>query len=76
MLDNGAIIDLCRKDGLSPLAVACANGNDSILQILLRKGANINIRNTTGMSPLLKACSNGKETSVKLLLEFKYLIYI
>ncbi|XP_052695777.1 serine/threonine-protein phosphatase 6 regulatory ankyrin repeat subunit C-like, partial [Crassostrea angulata] len=68
LLSNGADINLCDKDGASPLHGACENGHDSTLQLLLNNGANINLCDKDGTSPLYMACQYGHDSTVKLLL--------
>ncbi|XP_062617154.1 E3 ubiquitin-protein ligase HACE1-like, partial [Saccostrea cucullata] len=59
LLNNGADINLCNKNGSSPLHGACEFGNDSSVQLLLNNGSDINLSNKNGFSPLYKACQNG-----------------
>nr|XP_034330656.1 uncharacterized protein LOC105344498 isoform X23 [Crassostrea gigas]XP_034330657.1 uncharacterized protein LOC105344498 isoform X23 [Crassostrea gigas] len=68
LLSNGADINLCKKDGTSPLFIACQNGHDSTVQLLLSNGADINLRNKNGATPLYIACQNGHNSTVHLLL--------
>ncbi|XP_055998791.1 ankyrin-1-like [Ostrea edulis] len=68
LLTNGADINLCNNDGLSPLFIACHNGHDSTVKLLLNNGANINLCMKNGVSPLYIACQNGHDRTVQLLL--------
>lgn len=68
LLGNGANINLCDKDGTSPLYVACQEGHDSTVQLLLSKGADINLCDEDGSSPLSIACHEGFISTVQLLL--------
>ncbi|XP_062567640.1 ankyrin repeat domain-containing protein 17-like [Saccostrea cucullata] len=68
LLNNGADINLCNKNGSSPLLGACEFGNDSTVQLLLNKGSDINLSNKNGFSPLYKACQNGHASTAQLLL--------
>lgn len=63
-----ADINLCRKTGASPLLIACQEGHDSIVELLLNKGADINLCTITDASPLFIACQNGHNSIVQLLL--------
>nr|XP_034330481.1 uncharacterized protein LOC105323896 [Crassostrea gigas] len=38
LLSNGADINLCNKNGATPLYIACQNGHDSTIQLLLSNG--------------------------------------
>lgn len=66
--ENGVKIDLCRKDGASPLYVACQRGYNSTVQLLLQKGANINLCMKYGAGPLFSASENGHYNTVQILL--------
>lgn len=66
---NIADINLCRKTGASPLLIACQEGHDSIVELLLNNGADINLCTTTDASPLFIACQNGHNSVVQLLLD-------
>eukprot|EP00105_Crassostrea_gigas_P035545 XP_019919693.1 PREDICTED: ankyrin repeat and SOCS box protein 3-like [Crassostrea gigas] len=57
-----------KEDGPSPLHIACQNGHDSTVQLLLSKGADINLCMEYGASPLYMACQNGHNSTVQLLL--------
>lgn len=59
---------ICLKNGASPLHIACKNGHDRILQLLLDNGADINTYMDNGASPLYIACQNGHKITAKLLL--------
>ncbi|XP_062569028.1 uncharacterized protein LOC134231122 [Saccostrea cucullata] len=68
LLNNGADINACDKDGNSPLSIACDFGYDSPVQLLLNNGADINLCDNDGFSPLYIACQNGHDSTVQLLL--------
>lgn len=60
---------MCTKDGVSPLYIACQNGHDNIVKLLLSNGADLNICEENGRaSPLYIACREGHEQNVILLL--------
>eukprot|EP00105_Crassostrea_gigas_P038197 XP_019922345.1 PREDICTED: ankyrin-1-like [Crassostrea gigas] len=69
LLDNGAYINLCDKDGASPLYMACQNGYDRTVELLLDNGADINLCDEDGASPLYISCQNGHDSTVQLLLD-------
>nr|XP_034330634.1 uncharacterized protein LOC105344498 isoform X7 [Crassostrea gigas] len=68
LLSNGADINLCNKNGATPLYIACQNGHNSTVQLLLSNGADLNLCDEDGTSPLFVACQNGHNSTVKLLL--------
>eukprot|EP00731_Ephydatia_muelleri_P012188 Em0006g1082a len=51
------------------LSLACRQGKQDIVELLLESGANVNHRNKAGNTPLLEACSQGHVTIAKLLLD-------
>ena len=51
------------------LSLACRQGKQDIVELLLESGANVNHRNKAGNTPLLEACSQGHVSIAKLLLE-------
>lgn len=57
MLKSGADVNLCNEIGHSPLFVACENGLDNTVQLLLENGANVNLSDKDGVSPLFLACT-------------------
>lgn len=68
LIKNGADINLWKKNGASPLYIACIKGHDSIVKILLSQGASINSYSQDGGSLLCKACQEGQRTAVETLL--------
>lgn len=60
-------INLCSRDGYSPLFKACQKGHESTVQLLLRNKAEINLCMKDTASPLFIACRNGYESIVQLL---------
>lgn len=68
LLSNGADTNLCKKNGASPLFVACQKGNNDIVNVLLSKGAKINLCMKNGASPLLIACKEEHMDIVQQLL--------
>lgn len=55
-IEVGVDIDLCPKNGASPLIIACKNGRDSIVQLLQENGADINSCTKNRVNPLCIAC--------------------
>nr|XP_034308518.1 uncharacterized protein LOC105341815 [Crassostrea gigas] len=61
-------ISLCLKYQTSSIHIACFDGCNSIVQILLSNGANVNLCDEKGKSPFFRACQNGHDSIVQLLL--------
>nr|XP_022305097.1 serine/threonine-protein phosphatase 6 regulatory ankyrin repeat subunit C-like [Crassostrea virginica] len=68
LIQRGADINLCNKNGICPLYKASQNGFDTTANILLNNGAQVNLCDQYGFSPLFIACLNGYESVAKLLL--------
>lgn len=60
---------MCDEDGTSPLYVACENGRESTVQLLLNNGAEITLCRIAGASPLYIATINGYCKIENMLLE-------
>ena len=66
LLDGGAEID-AKKDGATPLFVACEGGIVNAARLLLEKGADVNRALENGATPLSAAKSQGNASIVALL---------
>ena len=51
------------------LSLACRQGKQDIVELLLESGANVNHRNKAGNTPLLEACSQGHVDAARMLLD-------
>jgi uncharacterized protein len=58
-----------RVGALTPLFLACANGNPVAVEALLRAGADANSRNANGTAALMTAASAGNPAAVRVLLD-------
>ena len=56
------------KDGLTPLHIACENGDIHLVETLLNKGADADQKNVQGSTPLNSAIRKSRKETVKLLL--------
>lgn len=74
LLNKGAKINSCTKDGISSLYIACQNGHYKTVQLLLHEKADVNSCNENGACPLLIACHNGHENIVNLLINSRALV--
>jgi ankyrin repeat protein len=64
-----------REGGVTPLSLACVNGDADLIGILLKAGANANAPLTDGTTPLMAAASSGSVAAVRVLLEAGAAIY-
>jgi ankyrin repeat protein len=62
-------VNVRNRYGVTPLSVACANGNPAMAELLLEAGADPNAALPGGESPLMTAARVGKVRTVKALLE-------
>jgi uncharacterized protein len=69
LLGAGANATLPNRYGLTPLAIAAANGNASMMGVLLDAGADANAFDPAGETPLMAASRVGKVDAVTLLLD-------
>lgn len=67
LLKEGASIDEANRYGVTPLSLACQNGNSKMVKQMLEAGADANLALPGDESPLHTACRTGKLESVKLL---------
>jgi len=69
LLSAGADVNLATDDyDISPLSLACANGNPAVVESLLAAGAAPNRAKQTGETPLMRCASAGTVEAVKALL--------
>ncbi|ORX78571.1 hypothetical protein BCR32DRAFT_180827, partial [Anaeromyces robustus] len=66
-IKHGANINIENMFFETPLYVACRNGNENIVNYLIKHGADINRENENsyGFTPLLITCSNGYENVLR-----------
>jgi ankyrin repeat protein len=67
LLTSGAEINLCDKQGQSPLFGASLYGRCDVVKCLLSSGADINLSHEGGQLPLFVASSYGYYDIVRLL---------
>src|ERR1700693_1686527 len=58
-----------REGSITPLLMACTNGNVEIVKALLDAGADVNSANSNGTTALMSAASSGSADTAKLLLD-------
>jgi len=70
LIGAGADVKAATRDGaLTPLFLACTNGNAAIIGELLKAGADANSVNGSGTTALMTAASSGSADAVKVLLD-------
>ena len=69
LIREGADVNLCDSDGVSPLMFACENeeGVDTI-KLLIENGADVNALQNDGCTALMIACSNQSSDNAQLLI--------
>jgi ankyrin repeat protein len=58
-----------REGGITPLFMACTNGNAAIIGAMLHAGADANAVNANGTTALMTAAASGSVSAVKVLLD-------
>lgn len=72
LIAAGANVKVATAEGaITPLFMACQNGDGAIIEALLAAGADANARNANGTTPLMTAASSGSIDAVKVLLAHK-----
>jgi ankyrin repeat protein len=70
LLDQGAVINSARQDGVTPLFIAVQDGQQDVVALLLEKGADVNMQARVGGVTLLHiGAYRGDEKIVALLLQ-------
>lgn len=69
LVQNGALIDVDRKDVPPNLFWAIDNKLFKVGELLIEKGANVNEKNEKGVFPLHRAAAEGLDTLCQLLIE-------
>lgn len=69
LLAEGVPVNGVNRYGVTPLSLACQNGNPEMVRALLQAGADANLALPGEESPLHTACRTGKLESVKLLVQ-------
>lgn len=68
LVEVGASLDLCNRDGNNALWMAVQSGNELLAEALLRSGIDIDQQNDNGATALMLAMSLGQRPMVSLLL--------
>jgi len=69
LIGAGAKATMANRYGLTPLAIAAANGSASMIGVLLDAGADVNAFDPAGETPLMITARVGKADAVTLLLD-------
>jgi ankyrin repeat protein len=68
LVQGGANVKATNRYGVTPLSLACTNGNGAIVELLLKAGADPNTALPGGETALMTAARTGKVEAVKALL--------
>jgi uncharacterized protein len=68
LLEAGATTNAANRYGVTPLSLACTNGNAAMIELLLNAKANPNAALPEGETPLMTATRTGKADALKVLL--------
>lgn len=68
LLDTGADPNIANRYGVTPLMLACSNGDNAFVSLLLNAGADPNKNSREGESPLMLAARTGKLDCVRSLI--------
>src|SRR5260370_17963207 len=70
LLAAGANVNATTREGaITPLFMACTNGNAAVIEALLKAGANANSVKANGTTALMLAAASGNAAAVKVLLD-------
>ncbi|MEP6714930.1 MAG: ankyrin repeat domain-containing protein [Terriglobia bacterium] len=68
LIQSGAGVNTPNRYGVTPLSLACTNGNAAMIDLLLKAKADPNLALPGGETPLMTAARTGKPDALKLLL--------
>src|SRR5580700_11005245 len=68
LLERGASANAVDQYGVSPLMLACVNGNASVVERLLKAGADPNSASPGGETALMTASRTGSAAAIKILI--------
>jgi len=68
LLRAGAKVKVSNRYDISPLYLACVNGNPSMIELLLKSGADANSAGPEGQTPLMTVAHSGNVEAAKVLL--------
>ena len=70
LLAAGANVKAATREGaITPLFMACTNGNAAIIEALLKAGGDANAANANGSTALMTAAASGNADAVRVLIE-------
>jgi ankyrin repeat protein len=68
LIDAGANVNAETRYKITPMSLACTNGNAAIIERLLKAGVDANSTSEEGQTALMTAALNGKVDAIKMLL--------
>jgi ankyrin repeat protein len=70
LIAAGANVKAQTEQGaITPLFMACTNGNAAMIELLVKAGADVNAPKTNGTTPLMLAAASGSVPAVKALID-------
>jgi ankyrin repeat protein len=70
LLEGGADVNYrSAYNGRIPLHLACQEGHESVVKVLLESGADVDVADICRKTPLHFACQEGHESVIKMLVE-------
>jgi uncharacterized protein len=68
LIEAGALVNAVNEFGVTPIAVACRNGNEPMVETLLASGADARTREPSGETALMSCARTGSTRAVEQLL--------
>jgi len=71
LIERGADVKDGNAECVTPLSLACANGDKQMVNLLLDFGSNPMTPDTRGITPFFTSCAQGHKDIVKILLQVR-----
>lgn len=67
LLDSGALVSSRQRNGMTPLMMACKEGNTKIVEELIMANADINAQDVMGWTPLIWSIHHSKQEQMEII---------